>query len=414
MRTSALCALLAGAASASAQAVPIPQGAEFSCAPFCTADIVGFGDGRAFADAYNTSVSAPVDANGWPLSDFMSVVFDLRPAFAWAPPEDDPWGWSAPLAGDYCFNFTGFATVAAQGDAGEAGVTVSNVTTDGASTAGVITIGPSSPDLLVLNFTSTRRTAAAAAGTGITGLRILVPGQCGAPAGSAEWAAPLLQLVQPFHHLRFMGITGTNSQAGYYGDAGHHYLEWTDRCLPSDAQWPSSVRAGCWGMPWEAVVGFAQASGKGIWVNLPVSATVYNPVNASSYAYQWAALFKSGNAATGGKGVPGPIYVEHSNEVWVRAEEQKRHARPPPRALRARAHAPTHIPFFSLLRILASRSTCGISSPQWTSAIRQHTRLAAYGTTTAAKTPRFGRSAATLARCTRSRAHLPPSLARRR
>ena len=323
MRTSALCALLLGAASASAQAVPIPQGAEFSCAPFCTADIVGFGDGRAWADAYNTSVSAPVDANGWPLSDFMSVVFDLRPAFAWAPPEDDPWGWSAPLAGDYCFNFTGFATVAAQGDAGEAGVTVSNVTTDGASTAGVITIGPSSPDLLVLNFTSTRRTAAAAAGTGITGLRILVPGQCGAPAGSAAWAAPLLQLVQPFHHLRFMGITGTNSQAGYYGDAGHHYLEWTDRCLPSDAQWPSSVRAGCWGMPWEAVVGFAQASGKGIWVNLPVSATVYNPVNASSYAYQWAALFKSGNAATGGKGVPGPIYVEHSNEVWVRAGEQR-------------------------------------------------------------------------------------------
>ena len=175
-----------------------------------------------------------------------------------------------------------------------------------------------------------------------------MPGQCGAPAGSAAWAAPLLQLVQPFHHLRFMGITGTNSQAGYYGDAGHHYLEWTDRCLPSDAQWPSSVRAGCWGMPWEAVVGFAQASGKGLWVNLPVSATVNNPVNATSYAYQWATLFKAGNAATGGKGVPAgaPIYVEHSNEVWVRVEKQSGHARPPPRARFAGARLTLSRPLF--------------------------------------------------------------------
>lgn len=307
------------AVGASGQAVQIPQGAEFACSPFCTADVVGFGDGRAWMDAYNTSITAPIDANGWPMTDFFAVIFDLRPAFAWAPPTDDPWGWSAPLAGDYCFNFTGFGQVTAQGDPGETGVTISNVTTDATSTAGIITIGASSPDLLVLNFTGTRRSAATAAGTGVTALRIMVPGQCGAPAGGQAWAAPLLQLVQPYHHLRFMGITGTNNQAGYYGDAGHHYLEWTNRCLPSDAQWPSSsARAGCWGMPWEDVVGFAQASGKGIWINMPVSATCYNPVNTSSYVYQWASLLKNGNAATGGQGVPpsSPIYVEHSNEVW--------------------------------------------------------------------------------------------------
>ena len=361
-----------------AQAVPVPQGGEFGCAPFCTANIVGFGDGRAFADAYNSSAPAPIDGAGWPAADFVAVVFDLRPAFAWAPPEDDPWGWDAPLAGDYCFNFSGFATVAAQGDAGEKGVTVSNVTSDATSTAGVITIGPDSPDLLVLNFTDTRRTATAAAGTGITALRILVPGQCGAPAGTAAWAAPLLQLVQPYHHLRFMGMTGTNAQAGFYGDAGHHYLEWTDRCLPSDAQWPNSLRAGCWGMPWEAVVSFAQASGKGIWVNMPVSATIYNPVNTSSYAYNWASLLKDGNADTGNKGVPSgtPIYVEHSNEVWVSERAsypQPLNGQDAPRICFPAQLLLTALPPSASLpcaprRISASRSTYGTSSLRQTSA----------------------------------------------
>ena len=113
-------------------------------------------------------------------------------------------------------------------------------------------------------------------------------------------------------------------------------------------------------MPWEAVVGFSQASGKGIWVNLPVSATLYNPVNTSAYAYQWAALLKAGNAATGGKGVPdgAPIYVEHSNEVWVRGVEQES------RNVWKGALAPPHPPrpVFSLLsRTSASASTSGIS-----------------------------------------------------
>jgi hypothetical protein len=174
------------------------------------------------------------------------------------------------------------------------------------------------PNLLVLNFTSTRRSAGAALGSGVTSLRIMLPGQAGAPAGGAAWAAPLLASLAPFDHLRVMGITGTNSQAGYYGDPGHHALEWSDRCLPADAQWPSSLRAGCWGMPWEHVVRLSQASGKGLWVNLPVSATLSEALNTSTYAYHWAQLLKSGSADTGGSGVPAgvPIYVEHTNECW--------------------------------------------------------------------------------------------------
>ena len=303
--------------SASPALARVLQGVEFGCAPFCNADLVGQGDGRAWVSPYNTSQSVPVDASGWPTADFFAVIYDERPAFAWAPPEDDPWGWSAPLSGSYYMNFSGFATIAAEGDPGMKGVTIVNVTTDATSTAGWIVIPPGVPNLLVLNFTSTRRSAGAALGSGVTSLRIMLPGQAGAPAGGAAWAAQLLASLAPFDHLRVMGITGTNSQAGYYGDPGHHALEWSDRCLPADAQWPSSLRAGCWGMPWEHVVRLSQASSKGLWVNLPVSATLSEALNTSTYAYQWAQLLKSGSVDTGGSGVPAgvPIYVEHSNEV---------------------------------------------------------------------------------------------------
>jgi hypothetical protein len=99
---------------------------------------------------------------------------------------------------------------------------------------------------------------------------------------------------------------------------GHHLLAWGDRCLPSDAQVPNNLRPGCWGLPWEWVVAVAQQTGKGVWVNHPVTGTGALPVNTTSYAYQWATLLRDGNAATGGKGVPvgTPIYLEHSNEVW--------------------------------------------------------------------------------------------------
>ena len=221
------------------------------------------------------------------------------------------------MTGSYYFNFTGFGSVVAQGDAGERGVRVTNVTTDATSTAGWIVIDPGAPDLLVLNVTATRRTAGAAPGTGVTDFRIMAPGS-GPQTPAAAWAPRLLELLQPFDHVRLMGIAGTNAAAGYYGDAGHHALEWaTNRCLPSDAQWPNTLREGCWGAPWELAVRLAQATRKGLWVNLPVSATLYNPVNTSSYAYQWATLLRDGNADTGGAGAPPglPIYVEHSNEV---------------------------------------------------------------------------------------------------
>ena len=94
-------------------------------------------------------------------------------------------------------------------------------------------------------------------------------------------------------------------------------LNFGDRCLPSDAQVPNNLRPGCWGIPWEMVIQASQATGKGVWINAPVSATVSWPANTSSYVYEWATLLRDGNAATGNTGIPdgAPIYIEHSNEV---------------------------------------------------------------------------------------------------
>ena len=35
-------------------------------------------------------------------------------------------------------------------------------------------------------------------------------------------------------YLRFMGWLNTNFDPGYYGDAGHHLINWADRSLPTD------------------------------------------------------------------------------------------------------------------------------------------------------------------------------------
>jgi hypothetical protein len=172
------------------------------------------------------------------------------------------------------------------------------------------------PALAEVIINNTRRSASSPLGSGFTNLVVMRPGA----AGDADMtlSPELLAAMQPFDHFRFMGITGTNTQPGYYGDAGHHYLDFSNRCLTTDALVPNTLREGCWGIPWEMVIQAAQATGKGVWVNAPVTATVSWPANETSYVYEWATLMRDGNAATGNKGVPmdSPIYIEHSNEVW--------------------------------------------------------------------------------------------------
>ena len=282
---------------------------------------------RRWVNPANNSQNVAMSAQGWPLADAQTVVFDNRCFPGWNPPCDDPWSWQAPINGSYAFNFTGKATLSAGNDPGEKGVSITNVTFDAATwtTAGLINLPAGAPDLVEMTFSDTQASASSPQNSGFSNLRIMQPGGDAGYTGPRQVDPRLLAalgvgigLKAPlFRHVRYMGETGTNTQPGYYGDAGHHYLSFEDRCLPDDAIVPlgDDVRKGCWGMPWEDVIRVTQASGLGAWVNMPVSGTVSLPVNESDYAYNMALLFKNGNAATGNAGVgSAPIYIEHSNE----------------------------------------------------------------------------------------------------
>src|SRR5439155_5381165 len=92
---------------------------------------------------------------------------------------------------------------------------------------------PQGAGLLVLAFTETRRSPASPAGSGITGLRLLRPGTGRDPR--ATFTREFVRSLQPFAVLRYMDWLDTNHNPGYYGDRGHHALNWADRKLPADA-----------------------------------------------------------------------------------------------------------------------------------------------------------------------------------
>jgi len=131
--------------------------------------------------------------------------------------------------------------------------------------------------------------------------------------------------LKPFDHLRFMGWLGTNYAAGYYGDQGHHLIQWDQRPLPTDAtqQEDTGIRPGKHGISWEYVLLLANEVKKDIWINIPITATggcngPEGTIDKTSYLYQVALLFKNGNEFTGNKGLNPDlkIYIENSNEVW--------------------------------------------------------------------------------------------------
>lgn len=275
-------------------------------------ELDGIGDGnraRPFIDLAKTlrpwmkiggQGGAPVDEAGWPTTDAATVLFDIRPAYAWAPPIDDPEKFQPDWSGTYAFSFKGQATVGTVEDnrsqiVGRKYDPATNTTT------GQIVV-PKGAGLLILSFTSTKRTPASPAGSGITGLRVLRPGY---PLTSNEtFTREFIKSLAPFSTLRYMDWLDTNHNPGYYGDAGHHALEWKDRRLPTDAtQQTTDGKGGKYGVAWEYVIQLANRTGKDLWINVPVAAT-------DDYITQLARMLKRGLK-------PGlNIYVEHSNEVW--------------------------------------------------------------------------------------------------
>jgi hypothetical protein len=240
--------------------------------------------------------AASTDANGWPTSDCQTVLFDIRPIPAWNPPIDDPEAFQPDWSGTYKLSLSGQAVISVS----EGGATLSNCvynTTKNITTADILV--PKRAGLLVMAFRNTARTNGASPGSGFTGLRVIRPGY---PADTQKvFTDEFLKALRPFSTLRFMDWLSSNHNPGYYGDAGHHALEWKDRRLPTDATQQDSGAS--YGVAWEYVVELANASGKDIWINIPVAAT-------DDYVKQLAAFLK----ATLKPNIR--IYLEHSNEVW--------------------------------------------------------------------------------------------------
>lgn len=239
------------------------------------------------------ATAAPVDANGWPAADAQTVFFDIRPIPAWAPPIDDPAKFQPDWSGTYHLSFSGQATLSGY-DA--SGVSVENQVYDPAAnttTADVI-VKPGA-GVLSMTFTGTRRTAASAAQTGITNLRLIRPGY--APGSTQIYTNEFLDSLAPFSAIRFMGFTETNDSDPAYPAV----TNWSDRHVITDATQQSyGARHGA---AWEYVALLANQTGKDIWINIPASAT-------DDYVRQLATLLHARlNPAL-------KIYIEHSNEVW--------------------------------------------------------------------------------------------------
>ena len=240
---------------------------------------------------------APTDANGWPTADAQTVFFDIRPFPAWNPPIDDPAAFQPDWSGTYHLSFVGQATVAPTEDKS---IVIGNAAYNAKSntTTATVTV-PKGAGLLVLAFTGTKRLPTDAPGTGVTRIRLIRPGY---PAGTAQtFTNEFVRSLRPFRVLRFMDWLSTNSNPGFYGDAGHHTLHWSGRHVPSDAT--QQDVGDKHGVAWEYAIALANQTGKDIWINIPVAAD-------DDYVRQLASLLKK--TLTPGH----RIYVEHSNEVW--------------------------------------------------------------------------------------------------
>lgn len=298
-----------------------PLGVEVGGRPPVFCDVVK--ESRPFTNDQGNNV--PVDDSGWPMGDGKMVVFDLRPSFAWAPPIDDPEKRIPQnLAGTWKMQFVGLAnvTIADKSFTG----TIANMNFDNSTNTSTADIMyPKGEALMVLMFTNTQRSPSHSNNTGILNISIIPP-YCD-QSNPTVFTPMFIKALQPFDHLRFMGVLGTNYQAGYYGDKGNHIIEWGQRSFPNDSvqtEW-TDLRLGKHGWAWEYVILLANEVNKDIWINIPVSASGCLPYaiskceqDATSYIYQLAMLLKNGNAFTSNKGLNSNlrIYIEHSNEVW--------------------------------------------------------------------------------------------------
>ena len=256
---------------------------------------------RGFTQISDTSKNTPLDAHGWPQSDFAEVIFDYRPFPAWAPPIEDPENFQPDVSGTYHVSFTGQATIAPfAGDSGATGAfTIANQSYNSATNTTTADLNMAAgKGLLYVQFTNTKRNPGDSAGTGITNLKIIRPGY--AANTTQTFTDVFLNSIAPFSYIRVMDWLSINNNNPYFGDA-KNTLDWADRTPPNYAT--QADYNGHHGLSWEYIIQAANTSNKDLWINIPTAAT-------NDYITQLATLLKNNLHA----GLH--VYVEYSNEVW--------------------------------------------------------------------------------------------------
>ncbi len=272
-------------------------------------ELDGLSDGsreRPFVDVARTlrpwvsldgKQEVPLDEHDWPRSDAVSVMFDIRPAFAWAPPIDDPDRFQPDWSGTYSVSLRGQAKIEATEDRS---CKIENQTYDSKTNlTHARLVVPKGVGIVVLKFTETRRAPNDPAGSGFTDLRVIRPGY--PPDSKQLFTNEFLKSLEPFAILRYMDWLDTNHNPGFHGDKGHHALEWSGRRRPDDATQVSHHDR--YGVAWEHVVALANQTGKDLWINIPVAAT-------DDYIRTLAKMLKAELKPNL------TLYIEHSNEVW--------------------------------------------------------------------------------------------------
>lgn len=238
---------------------------------------------------------APLDADGWPRSDFKVLVCDHRAFGAWAPPIDDPAAFHLDLSGTYKLSFLGQATIA---DNWSSGITAANKVYDAATntTTADLIVPASNTGAIPLQFTSTRATPTGALGTGIKHFKLFQPGY---PLATTQtFRTEALDALRPFAYVRFMDFVAANNSNSPFPGA----TTWAGRKQTTDArQVPSSTKKD--GAAWEYCIEMGNVLNKDVWINLPIAAD-------DDYVTQLATLLK--NTLRPDR----TVYVEYSNEVW--------------------------------------------------------------------------------------------------
>lgn len=137
---------------------------------------------------------------------------------------------------------------------------------------------------------------------GVRDVKLIRPGY---PTDTEQvFTDEFLQALEPFSTIRFMDWLATNQQNSYSQDPWYSMnpLTWEQRKQPNHAS-QAATYGPARGVAWEYIIELGNATGKDIWINIPIQAD-------DAYI---AALAKLLHETLSPELT---VYVEYSNEVW--------------------------------------------------------------------------------------------------